>query len=342
MNISTTIANILSNNQVTGTIASVILLTLIGYFLTVIKVFTTAFEQQLTKLILTLSVPALSFASFLQPLNHQLLHEGIAVIVWGFLLYIALLVVSPLAYFFLRDRFKRKILSIITSFGSTTIFGLPIAGAIYGAKGIIYASLFNIAYRLLLYTYVYIVMANNQLQQGTLRQIFLNPIVIATLLGLLCWLTQDWLPHLIINHRSVALFRIDQTAPWLYTPLRYLADLTAPLSWLVIGCTLGKIHFRQIILDKLAWYYAAIKSLLVPLACLALLLLSQHYQILAISSTAIATAVLLMSSPTSTIPVAYSIRYNCFPELTAKCSMLSNISSIIVLPLWIAILSFLH
>ena len=342
MSINNTITTIISNHQVTGTIAAVILITLAGYFLTLQKVFSKAFEEQITKLILTLSVPALSFISFMQPLNRQLLSEGITSICWGFFLYVALLVIAPLAYFFLSDHFKRKVLGIITVFGSTTIFGLPIAGAIYGAKGIIYASLFNIAYRLLLYTYVNIVMAHQRLQRGTLRQIILNPIVIATLLGLFCWLCQDWAPQIIINHQSVAFFRIDQTASWLYQSLKYLADLTAPLSWLIIGCTLGQLPLKQIIFDKLAWYYAVLKSLVVPLICLLILLLSQHYQVFAISNVAIATAVLLMISPTSTIPVAYSISYNCFPEITAKCSMISNISSIISLPFWVGALSLLH
>lgn len=73
MNVFIAIAN---NGQVTGTISAVILLTLTGYLLTITNVFTAAFEQQITKLILTLAVPALSFTSFMQPLNHQLLRDG--------------------------------------------------------------------------------------------------------------------------------------------------------------------------------------------------------------------------------------------------------------------------
>lgn len=335
MNVFIAIAN---SGQVTGTISAVILLTLTGYLLTITNVFTAAFEQQITKLILTLAVPALSFTSFMQPLNHQLLREGLTVILWGFILYISLLAVTPLFYFFLNDSFKQKILSIITVFGSTTIFGLPIAGAIYGVKGVIYASLFNIAYRLLLYTYVYAIMAQHHFHHGTFRQIILNPIVIATLLGLGCWLVQDSVPQLLISHHYFAFFRIDKTAPWLFIPLRYLADLTAPLSWLAIGCALGKISFRQIISDKLAWYYAVAKSFAVPLCCLLVLLSSRHFHFLAISRIAIASAVLLMASPTSTVPVTYAIRYNCFPAMTAKCSMVSNIVSVFLLPLWISIL----
>lgn len=342
MNIITSLLTVLHNNQVTGTVAAVIIITLAGYLLTLRGVYTAELEQQLTKLIMTSSVPALSFIAFMQPLNARLLREGVAVILWGFLLYVGLLFLTPSFYSFTHHHEQKKVLGIITVFGSTTIFGLPIAGAIYGAKGIIYASLFNIAYRLLLYTYVYIAISRQQLKRRTIRRIFFNPIVIATLLGLTCWLLQTWAPQVLVGHQEVAFYRIDLTAPWLYQTLKYLADLTAPLSWLIIGCTLGNLPFRQIILDHLAWYYAIIKSVLVPLTCLLILLLSQHIHLLTVSTTAIATATLLMTSPTSTIPVAYSISYHNFPQTTAKCSMVSNISSIIALPFWITVLSMIQ
>lgn len=341
MNITNSFLTVLHNNQITGTVAAVIIIILAGYFLTLQGIFTSELEHQLTKLILTLSVPALSFIAFLQPLDTHLLREGVIIIMWGFILYIGLLFITPWLYPFVHQQSQRRVFGIITTFGSTTIFGLPIAGAIYGAKGIVCASLFNIAYRILLYTYVYMVMAHRQLKQGTIRKIFVNPIVIATLLGLCCWLLQNEAPQILVNHQSVAFYRIDLTAPWLYRPLKYLADLTAPLSWLIIGCTLGNLPFKQIILDKIAWYYAVVKSVLVPLFCLLILLLGQHMHLLAISTTAIATATLLMTSPTSTIPVAYSINYHNFPKTTAKCSIVSNISSIIILPFWITVLNMI-
>ena len=342
INFNNSLLTVLHNPQVTSTIAAIILITLTGYFLTLKGIFTVELEQQLTKLILTLSVPALSFISFMQPLDSKLLHEGIAVILWGFILYIVLLLIIPVAYPFIKSTEQKQVLGIITVFGSTTIFGLPIAGAIYGPKGIIYASLFNIAYRLLLYTYVYIAMAHQQIKRNTIHKLFFNPIVIATLLGLACWLCQKWAPQILVNHHSVAFYRIDQTASWLYQPLKYLAGLTAPLSWLIIGCTLGNLPFRQIILDKLAWYYTIIKSILVPLICCLVLILSYHLHLMAISTTAIATVTLLMTSPTSAIPVAYSISYHNFPQTTSKCAMISNIIAILFLPFWITLLSTMH
>ena len=36
---------------------------------------------------------------------------------------------------------------------------------------------------------------------------------------------------------SQSVLRIDQTAPWLFQPMDYLAGLSSPLAWLAIGAT---------------------------------------------------------------------------------------------------------
>ncbi|PMB83061.1 hypothetical protein CK797_02120 [Limosilactobacillus pontis] len=173
-------------------------------------------------------------------------------------------------------------------------------------------------------------------------KIIANPIVVATLLGLLCWLCQPLAPHVLIGHHEVAFYRIDQTAPWLYYPLQYLANLAAPLSWLLVGCTLGSyLSLGKILTDRLAWYYGLIKSLLVPAICLGSVLASQAMGVRPVSVTGIMAITLLMASPTSTIPVVYSVNYHQYPLMTAKCSIVSNITSIIFLPIWLIILDLI-
>ena len=45
---------------------------------------------------------------------------------------------------------------VLSIFGSTTFFGIPVVGAVFGAEGILYASIFNIGYRIFLYSYAYL------------------------------------------------------------------------------------------------------------------------------------------------------------------------------------------
>lgn len=334
--------SIIANPKVVGIISSVILITGLGYILTARHIFSAKFESEISRLVLVAAVPALSFNSFMQPLDADALQQGMTLIVWGFVLYALLLVVSPFAYWRVASADQRGVLGIITTFGSTTVFGIPVVGAVYGARGVIYASLFNIAYRILLYTYVYIRMSKQQIVLRQMIKILANPIVIATLLGLGCWLCQSLVPHVIVGHHSVAFYRIDRTAPWLYQPLQYLADLAAPLSWLLVGCTLGtRLSLGKILKDHLAWYYGILKSFLVPAICLVSVLACRKVGIGQVSALGIAGITLLMSSPTSTIPVVYSVNYHQYPLMTAKCSIISNITSILALPIWMIVLNLI-
>ena len=333
---------IIANAKVIGIIASVVLITGLGYVLTSRHVFSARFADELSQLVLVIAVPALAFNSFMQPLAAGTLKQGVVLVVWGIVLYAVLLVISPFAYWWVSSADQRGILGIITTFGSTTVFGIPIVGALAGAHGVVYASLFNIAYRILLYTYVYIRMSKQPVTLRQMVKIIVNPIVVATLLGLLCWLCQPLAPHVLIGHHEVAFYRIDQTAPWLYYPLQYLANLAAPLSWLLVGCTLGSyLSLGKILTDWLAWYYGLIKSLLVPAICLGSVLASQAMGVRQVSVTGIMAITLLMASPTSTIPVVYSVNYHQYPLMTAKCSIVSNITSIIFLPIWLIILDLI-
>lgn len=94
----------------------------------------------------------------LAPIDDQTLKHGLAVLIFGILIYIILIFVSKLFYLG-YDHDRQTVLSVLITFNSTTFFGMPIVVAIYGPKGTMYASIFNIGYRIFLYSYAYIVMS---------------------------------------------------------------------------------------------------------------------------------------------------------------------------------------
>lgn len=60
---------IMTDADVIGIISSVILITGLGYVLTAMHIFSSQFENEISRLVLVVSVPALSFVSFMQPMN---------------------------------------------------------------------------------------------------------------------------------------------------------------------------------------------------------------------------------------------------------------------------------
>ena len=254
--------------------------------------------------------------------------------------YIILIFVTKLIYIKYNGD-KKVVLEILTTFGSTTFFGIPIISAVYGATGVMYASIFNIAYRVFLYSYAYIKMSGIKADKNNIKQMFLNSIVLATFLGMFIWVFQDSLPQITIGEKSYAFLRIDKTAFWLFKPMTYLAALSSPLAWLAIGAKLADISLVEAISSRDSWIYSFIKVLVVPFINLIALYILTVTNILPISFVGLASVIIMMATPTATVAAAYAIKFDKESVLTSNCSLLSTIFSVVCMPLWIVVLEII-
>lgn len=340
MNFSEILTGILKNNSIVGAISSSVLIILFGFYLRRKGVFKDGTAKILTDVILSASLPALAFNAFMQDINKTSLMQGINLLIWGFAIYIILIFITKLIYIKYNGD-KKVVLEILTTFGSTTFFGIPIISAVYGATGVMYASIFNIAYRVFLYSYAYIKMSGIKADKNNIKQMFLNSIVLATFLGMFIWVFQDSLPQITIGEKSYVFLRIDKTAFWLFKPMTYLAVLSSPLAWLAIGAKLADISLVEAISSRDSWIYSFIKVLVVPFINLIALYILTVTNILPISFVGLASVIIMMATPTATVAAAYAIKFDKESVLTSNCSLLSTIFSVICMPLWIVVLEII-
>ncbi len=340
MNFQEVLMSIFKSDNIIGAISSSVLIILFGFYLRKSKVLQDGTSKILSDVILSASLPALAFKSFMQDINKDRMEQGMNLLIWGFVIYIILIFVSKLIYMKF-DTNKKNVLEVLTIFGSTTFFGIPIIAAVYGEIGVMYASIFNIAYRVFLYSYGYIKMSGIKINKKNIGQMFLNPIVIATFLGMFIWIFQNSLPQVSIGDKSYAFLRIDKTAFWLYKPMTYLAALCSPLAWVSIGAKLADISLKEAFISKESWMYSFIKILGVPALNLVALYFLSVTGILPISFVGVATVIIMMATPTATVAAAYSIKFDKESLLTSNCSLLSTVFSIICMPLWIIVLEIL-
>ncbi len=335
----------LTDNAILGAIFSSVAIILLGFFLRKKEILNSAASKMLTKVVLTVSLPALAFTSFMKDINNEQLKQGMNVLIWGFAIYILLIPITKLMYMKVKGD-KQDVYRVLTIFGSTTFFGTPIVTAVYGAVGTMYSNIFNIAYRVFLYSYAFIKMSGKKMDKENikknLKEIFLNPIILATFFGLFIWLCQDMLPQVNVvvkeEVKSYAFLRIDQTLPWLYKPLTYLQALASPLAWLSIGATLAEVPFKKAVAQKDAWVYSIIKVMLIPVINLVLLVVLNVTGILPIEFTAVATTVIMMAAPTATVAAAYAISFDREAVFTSNCSLLSTVVAVVAMPIWIIVL----
>ena len=92
------IKNTLSDNAILGAIFSSVSIILLGFYLRKKEIINSTASKMITKVVLTLSLPALAFTSFMKDINGEQLREGLSILIWGFAIYILLIPITKLIY----------------------------------------------------------------------------------------------------------------------------------------------------------------------------------------------------------------------------------------------------
>lgn len=344
MNLGKILENILSNNNIIGTISSVLIVILIGFIFTKKKILSEITAENLSKIILFLAIPALSYNAFMQDMDSEKLNQSMSLLIWSIVIHLALILISSII-FKKYGKSKKDVLRMITIFGSTTVFGIPVIQAVYGDLGAMYASVFNLPYRALLYTYGYITISEVKLKKENIGKIISNPVIVATFLGMGVWIFQKYLPQISINEngiiRNYGILRIDKTAYWLFKPMQYLAALNAPLSWLSIGITLAGVPLDKTLKSKISWKYSILKVSIIPMILISIFIGLKFIVGYEISYIAVATIIIMMATPAATVIATYAINFRKEPLLVSSCSLASSILAVLMIPAFIVLIEIL-
>ena len=344
MNLGKILEDILNNNNIIGTISSVLIIILIGFIFTKKKILSEVTAENLSKIILFLAIPALSYNAFMQDMDSEKLNQSMSLLIWSIIIHLALIFISSII-FKKYGKSEKDVLRMITIFGSTTVFGIPVIQAVYGDLGAMYASVFNLPYRALLYTYGYITISEVKLKKENIGKIISNPVIVATFLGMGVWIFQKYLPQIPINEngiiRSYGILRIDKTAYWLFKPMQYLAALNAPLSWLSIGITLAGVPLGETLKSKISWKYSILKVSIIPMALISIFVGLKFIVGYEISYIAVATIVIMMATPAATVIATYAINFRKEPLLVSSCSLASSILAVLMIPAFIVLVEIL-
>lgn len=345
MNLGKILENILSNNNIIGTISSVLIIILIGFIFTKKKILSEITAENLSKIILFLAIPALSYNAFMQDMDSEKLNQSMSLLIWSIVIHLALIFISSII-FKKYGKSKKDVLRMITIFGSTTVFGIPVIQAVYGDLGAMYASVFNLPYRALLYTYGYITISEVKLKKENIGKIISNPVIVATFLGMGVWIFQKYLPQISINEngiiRNYGILRIDKTAYWLFKPMQYLAALNAPLSWLSIGITLAGVPLDETLKSKISWKYSILKVSIIPMILISIFVGLKFIAGYEISYIAVATIIIMMATPAATVIATYAINFRKEPLLVSSCSLASSILAVLMIPAFIVLIEILR
>jgi len=345
------VTNALSSMDLWIAVCKSIFIILIGFFLAKGGIFKEGTGKTLTKVVMTIALPCLAFSSFMTKVTTETFSSAVFSFIYGFIIYIIFIFLSKFLFIWVKDKNKRIVLEILFTFGSTTFFGQPLINAVFPSA---YndSNMFNIAYRVFLYSYAYLAITGVKFEKNnvgpTMKKIFLNPIIIATLLGFILWALQmipgsydaeNWWT-VTYNSSTAAFWRLDISAPWLYQTVKTLGSLSSPLVWLAIGCTLAKVPLKQAASDKTAWAYCFIKVIVGPVINLLLLMLINTFY--PVTFTVVAATTIMWAVPPATVAVTYCISADKEAGFASNCSLLCTFVAVVFIPVYMVILTLIQ
>ncbi|GAB4073807.1 AEC family transporter [Barrientosiimonas marina] len=293
---------------------------IIGFTVRKTGILNQATDHVLTQLILYVTLPALILFSLAIPFSYALINEFLLLL--GMSAYI-LLVAVCLARWMRRhsDLSARKgsVYEGLIIFGNQGYIGFAVIFAVFGEEGIVYLTLFNIIYFILIWTYGIYLFTKDK-KQVNWRRLVRNPGILATLTGLLVLLLPVSWPGFIAS------------------TLESVGKTTVPLSMILIGSLIAGITYRDIafmVKDKYLWLAGAAKLLIIPLLLLPFSLFSVPFSLLLV-------AVLTAGMPSAPTMSLYAQKFAADAHFASIGVMISSMFSIITIPLLYAVVHVIY
>jgi predicted permease len=276
--------------------------------------------------IINITLPAMLFTSFQRPFSRELLGEagtalGMSVIVYG-IAFIVAFAYPRIVGMNGPERGVHRYAIIISNCG---FIGYPMVEAVLGPEYVFHAVIFNIPFSFLAYSVCAWLIskegsretAGNTPVFSMSWKTFVNSNVIATALGLFCFLLSLHLPE-----------------P-LYRGLKMTGDITSPLSMIVIGTTLAQADVRQIFGRWRVYLTTCLRLLILP-AFFGLL-----FHFFKIDGPLLMLAVLITAMPVGSATSIVASLYRVASEEASALVFLSTLLCMITVPLMMAFVNLL-
>jgi len=261
----------------------------------------------LTRILLEISVPLLIVSSFGFKFSPEIANNVKKAFIYSFVIFLLTpFFVKPLLSMIKKD--VRKILEFSLVFSNCAFMGFPVAYSVFGAEGVIYASIFNMFFNFFAWTYG-IMLYNDVTDLREAKAVLKNPGIISCIIGL------------IVFRFSISI------PPVLLDTMKMVGGLTTPLSMLIIGSLLARTNFKKYFKEPSVYYGSFIRLILIP----AVLYLIAG--LLKDTSMVVKTIILMQAMPAATLTSIFAERFNKNQEYSAFLVSFSTILCVVTIPL---------
>lgn len=281
-------------------------LMLAGYILTKTGILSADARKPLSNLLINFILPCNMITSFIMEFNSKILMDCLVMLIVSICIQIFAVVIGK--FFYPKaESAKLSVLRYGTIASNAGFMGNPIAQGLYGEQGLLYASIYLIPMRTMMWSFGVACFTGTK-GKGVIKKILTHPCIIAVFIGLFIMITQIQLPK-----------GIEQT-------LRYAGNANTALSMILIGNILAEVHASEI-LDVKAWWYCVVRLAVIPL----IVLFACKY--VGIDEMVKQVSVVLSGMPAAATTAILAAKYDGDTHFAAKIVFLSTLLSMISVPL---------
>lgn len=208
---------------------------------------------------------------------------------------------------------EKAVYQYATVCSNSGFLGNPVAESVFGSMGLLYASVFLIPQRVVMWTAGVSYFTRETDKRKAYKKILIHPSMIATYIGFI-----------------ILIFHLTIPIP-IYKAVVSLSNCTTAMTMMYVGTILVGVDFKALITKK-QLYYNLIRLVIMPaiiwIGC----------RLLQIDPLITGVGVLLTSMPAGSTTSLLAAKYEADEESAAKCVVLSTLLSIIAIPVWSGIL----
>lgn len=291
-----------------NTLIEMFIVVIFGYIVVRTGIINMDASERIADMLVKFIVPLTIILSFQQPFDSEQLAGIGAAFLGAVIIFIIRISFAHLAF-----RNSDKIVRYTMIFSNSVFVGIPVVFPILGYEGVLYLSMYIILSETLQFTYGIWTLTEDS-SRMSLKNIMVNPGVIATVIGLLLYLLRIQFPTVIFNG------------------LDRIASLSAPLGMMLLGSYLARSELVQIFNSWKNYFYMFVRLIILPLLCiLGLWLLPIN------NPTILLTLVIVSTAPIAVNTAVFSQIYGGDYKYAARLVVLSSILCIITMPIVITL-----
>ena len=284
------------------------LMILIGAGLRKIQIVTTEGRRSMTNLVVNLVLPCNILYAF-SSADASAFRSMLVVVVMAFLIQLVWYLLSKVLWRDMQEN-RRGVMRYAFQFSNCGYLGNPVIEGLYGAQGLVYASVFLLPVRLFMWS---VGLECFQEEAGsfrkTIRRALTHPCVLATILGVLWMFFPIKLPD------------------FLYNTISGFNQCLTPLTMLVIGFIMAETDLRKMFCKDL-FVITALRLLIQPMLVLAVC------RLLNLETLVAEVVTVLVSMPVANTTALLASQHDCDYTFASNVVVFTTLVSMITIPIY--------